>query len=218
MRVDLRDRIICTSISSISSINEIRTALAISNEHELKGCLVDSSAYESLKEEVENTENVYLGINFPYHGLSESDSLVLLKKHLDNNKKKVIPIISFDKFTIANFDITKARNFIKQIKIINTDEVVIAAEMSWFSKVESYDKICSILEPYSKVRFALSTFAKKPEKLGEVLKIGKRLGSNGSCSYEYFGALPANTDGITEMFACGFAFVGVPRQMLHYVI
>ena len=126
--------------------------------------------------------------------------------------------VSLNKFDVQRSQISNIREFIKDMNNSCDKKINFAIEASWINSSESIDKICSVLEPYEKHALAISTYCKKPEKLNEILAIGKHLSSNGSCKYSYFGALPSKQEGIVEILSGGFVYCGVPRQFLGVVI
>lgn len=218
LSIDIRDRIVCVAFSSLYSKKEISSCLALTMEHELNGCLIDPSSIHILEESEEKPDKVYLSINFPYYGLGESCTIKSIENIIFSHKNSFVPIISFDKFSISNFNINKIRTFIKNIKAISTEELLLCLEISWVNDDDVYDKICSIVEPYEKTRLAISSFSQKPNKITDILSVGKRLSTNGSCSYDYYGAIPSKKDGIIEILGAGFSNIGVPKHMLSSII
>ena len=218
MSIDIRDRIICVSFSSLYSKKEISSCLALTLEHDLNGCLIDLSSLSILEDVEEKPNKIYVSLNFPYYGLGDSYTLSILESLQSKYGKNIIPVISFDKFSISNFNINEVRSFVKSSKSIIKGNLVFCLEIGWVNDEQTYDKICSIAEPYENAKIAVSSFSKKPNKISDVLSIGKRLSLNSACSYDYFGAIPPKKEGIFEILSSGFSNVGVPKHMLSSII
>ena len=217
MSIDIRDRIICTSFSSVSTDKEIRASLALSSEQGFKGSLIDLNSYDELIEDVAFHKNVNVAINFPYQGLSNSVVLATAGALSDSYYINDF-YITLNKFDVSKSRTSDIRAYIKDLNNSCSKNINFTLELSWLKSLESVDKICSILEPYERHSLSISTYCKKPDKLSDILAIGKHLSSNGSCKYSYFGALPAKKEGIIELMSGGFLYCGVPNQFLGSVI
>lgn len=213
MSIDIRNRVTCTAFSCVTSEKDIRAAMAFSTEHGFRGFLIDSCSYIAMQDDVHNYKKLSLAVNFPYAGLSKDTTLQSLAS-LTEAPKVTEFFISLDKFDISRGDISSIREYIKHINTVCPQNINFAVEYSWIRSAELLDKICSILEPYERHSLVISTYCQKPDKLQEVLSIGKHLGSNGSCKYSYFGAIPSKKESIIELLSSGFAYCGVPKQYI----
>lgn len=216
MSVDIRDRIICTAFSPISSDKDIRSSMAFSCEQNLRSCIIDSSGAKQLSSELHNYKKLSLAINMPFNG-QDTDSVLSMMKNSDLLDFLDV-YVSFDKFLVCYSNIGQIRDFVKEINEICPVPINFGVEYSWIKNREIIDKICSVLEPYEKHNLCLTTYCNKPDKLNEILSIGKYLGSNGSCKFSYLGAIPNKKDGIVEILSSGFSFCGLPKQFLGVVI
>jgi len=218
MSIDIRDRIVCVSFSSLYSKKEVASCLAVSLEHELNGCLIDLASIPILEGLEEKPSKVYVSVNFPYYGLGDTYTISALEILSGSHGNNFIPVVSFDKFSVTNFSINELRSFIKRCKLAINGEMIFCLELSWVNNEDIYDKICSIAEPYEGARLAISSFSKKPNKISDILDVGKRLSMNSACSYDYYGAIPAKKEGVVEILSAGFSNVGVPKHMLSSII
>jgi len=215
--IDIRDRIICTAFSSVSTEKEIRSALALSSEQGCKATVIDLAGYEQLKEDVANHKNVSLAINFPYQGVTNKLAIAGIVEADKISASKEF-YVGLNRFDVSKCNLSKIRDFIKEASLSTNKPINFAVEASWTNSTECLDKICSVLEPYERHALAISTYCKKPDKLKEILEIGKHLLSNGSCRYSYFGALPGKQEGILEILSSGFVYCAIPKQFLSLVI
>ena len=216
MSVDIRDRIICTAFSAVSSEKDIRSAMAFSAEHGFKSCLLDLSGVKHMYDEVLNYKKISISINLPFGGLDKNSTISILKEIKYENFYDVY--ISFDKFIINKSNLALIRDFVKESNDCSIIPINFCVEYSWIKNKEIVDKICSILEPYEKHGLCITTFCNKPDKLGDIISVGKHLGSNGSCKYSYLGAIPDKKDGIIEILSSGFSFCGIPKQLMSIAI
>lgn len=217
MSLDIRDRLICTAYSTVLSEKEIRSSMAIASEQMLRGCIVDMSTIVRMKSDASEHKNILLSINFPFSGSDQESCIDSINRASEYTNIKEI-YVSFDKFLVQNSNLGEMRSFVKSANQKYSGSINFAVEHSWLKNKETLDKICSVLEPYERHGLAISTYCKRPEKLGEITSLGKYLMSNGSCKFSYFGALPANKDGIVEILSSGFSFCGIPKQFIGMVI
>lgn len=166
-----------------------------------------------MQEDVSNYKKMSLAVNFPYSGLSKDMTMQSLAMMV-GYKNVTEFFVCLDKFDVCRGDTSSIREYIKHINTICPQNINFAIEYSWIRSTELLDKICSILEPYERHSLVISTYCQKPDKLQEVLSIGKHLGSNGSCKYSYFGAIPSKKESIIELLSSGFAYCGVPKQYI----
>jgi hypothetical protein len=191
--------------------------MALSSEQKLKGCLIDLYSYHSMKSDVDCHKSISVAVNFPFNGMSQSsiDSSI---SELASKQNVSDIYVSANRFDIEKCNISDIRSFIKRCDSLANKRLVFCVEYSWIKSLETIDKICSVLEPYEKHSIAISSYYEKPDKLSDLLDIGKHLHSNGSCGYSYFGALPKDKNGIIEILGVGFVSCAVPKQFLSVVI
>ena len=191
--------------------------MAIASEQMLRGCIVDMSTIVRMKSDVSEHKNIFISVNFPFSGSDQESSIDSIKRISETYSAKEI-YVSFDKFLIQSSNLGDLRNFVKSANQKYSGSINFAVEHSWIKNKETLDKICSVLEPYERHGLAVSTYCKRPEKLGEITSLGKYLMSNGSCRFSYFGALPSKKEGVVELLSSGFSFCGIPKQFIGMVI
>lgn len=217
MTIDIRDRVICTAFSSVTTEKEVRASMALSSEQSLRGFVVDNSTYNNMLSDVKEHKNVGVAINFPFQGMTKSATIFSILEIAEIPKVNDL-YISLDKFDVTRQSLTNIRDFIKEANQVFSNKINFAIEYSWINSTETLDKVCSILEPYEKHGLIISTYCKKPDKLSDVLAVGSHLNSNGSCKYSYFGALPKNKEGVIEILSSGFVSCAIPKQFLSMII
>lgn len=217
MNLDIRDRIICTAYSTVLSDKEIRSSMAIASEQMLRGCIVDMSTIVRMNSDVSDHKNIFLAINFPFSGMDEKSAIEAISRAGEYTNVKEL-YVSFDKFLVHSANIGEIRSFVKTANQKYAGPINFSIEYSWVKSKETLDKICSVLEPYERHGLAISTYCKRPDKLGEITSLGKHLSSNGSCRFSYFGALPSKKEGILELISNGFSFCGMPKQFIGMAI
>jgi len=216
LAIDIRDRIVCTAFSPICSEKDIRSAMAFSAEQNLKSCIIDLSGAFYMKEELQNYKKISVAINMPFSG---QDSKSLLKNINEVDLKIFTDLyVSIDKFLVYHSNIGLIRDFIKEANSISKIPINFCMEYSWIRNKETVDKICSVLEPYERHNLSITTYCSKPDRLNDIITIGKYLGSNGSCKFSYLGAIPNKKDGIIEILSSGFSFCGIPKQFIGVVV